>query len=184
MMIPTTGSLSIVDLPGLSRAVAQNRADAARRLDAQVQEIVRLADPSLGRRQSGRSRSATSRSAGKPVLDTFGYYDIRRRATVAGQAERAEEKLPEPRSPLCRSACMAQGSSTPDWCSGDTCKAHSLGARAREDFLAQQRLQVERGRTPAPRPRSIQDVTRDFWAARNDGGTGGQVVGTSPRGGR
>jgi hypothetical protein len=43
-------------------------------------------------------------------------------------------------------------------------RAKEVGAATRFPILAQRRLQLERGRTPAPRPRSLAAVARDYYA--------------------
>jgi hypothetical protein len=71
--------------------------------------------------------------------------------------------LPAERSrDFCATECYARGDTT--ICDASTvCWAKSVGADGRVPILAQRRLQVERGRRPASRPRSIAAVARDYY---------------------
>ena len=108
-----------------------------------------------------------------PPIDTAAIYAARNHRQL-----RAD--LPAERSAFCATECFAQGD--PNLCDATTsCWATRIGATTRG--LAQQRLQLERGRTPAPRPRSVADVARDYWATRA-ARRPGALIPTSARGGR
>jgi hypothetical protein len=78
------------------------------------------------------------------------------------------------RSEFCEQSCYAARGGNPSLCDDGGCWARSVGARspilcAPSAIYAQRRLQLERGRTPAPRPRSVGDITRDYYT--NKGGS-------------
>jgi hypothetical protein len=89
-------------------------------------------------------------------------------AIYAARSHRIQGALPAERSrEFCATECYARGDTT--ICDASTvCWAKSVGADGRVPILAQRRLQLERGRTPAPRPRSIAVVARDYYT--NQGG--------------
>ena len=86
----------------------------------------------------------------------------------AARNSRIRAALPAERSrEFCATECYARGDTT--ICDASTvCWAKSVGADGRVPILAQRRLQLERGRTPAPRPRSIALLARDYYT--NQGG--------------
>lgn len=89
-------------------------------------------------------------------------------AIYAARSTRIRAGLPAERSrDFCASECYAKGDAT--ICDGVTsCWAKSVGADSEFPILMQPRLRLERGRTPAPRPRSIADITRAYYT--NQGG--------------
>jgi hypothetical protein len=89
-------------------------------------------------------------------------------AIYAARSSRIRAGLPAERSrDFCASECYAKGD--PTICDASTvCWAKSVGADGRVPILAQRRLQLERGWTPAPRPRRIAAVARDYYI--NHGG--------------
>jgi hypothetical protein len=75
--------------------------------------------------------------------------------------------LPKDRSQqFCQTACYAASDATV--CDQVTCWAKSIGADGRIDIYARRRLEVERGRAPAPRPRSIADLARSHYATKEN----------------
>jgi hypothetical protein len=77
------------------------------------------------------------------------------------------------RSEFCEQGCYAARGGHPSLCDDGGCWARSVGARspvlcAPAAIYAQRRLQLERGRTPAPRPRSIAAIARAYYT--NQGG--------------
>lgn len=94
-------------------------------------------------------------------------------AIYAARSNRIQVGLPAERSrEFCATECYARGDTT--ICDGVTsCWAQSVGASSRFPILcapsaiyAQRRLQLERGRTPAPGPRSIADITRAYYTTQ------------------
>jgi hypothetical protein len=69
-----------------------------------------------------------------------------------------------------------------DLCDGVACWAKRIGAKAPPLGQPRPPVRPERGRT-LPRSRSIAAISGDYWASRAGGGAG-QVIATSPRGGR
>jgi hypothetical protein len=181
----TTGHFSVgpflMPKPDWARAAEANRRDSMARLDAQLVEMERqIAE--LTRYPHPRRRSTATRPAGK--IDTVAIYAERNGQTERGrQAAAAQDALPEPRSAQCRTACLADGSSTPEWCSGETCRALEFGGMSRAEILNQQRLQVERSRSLSARPRSLSEIARSVYgdnALLPPGETG--LIKTSARG--
>jgi hypothetical protein len=68
--------------------------------------------------------------------------------------------LPKDRSSdFCQQSCYAQRNGDHSICdAASACWARSIGGSSATTVYATRRLEVERGRTPAPRPRSIHDV--------------------------
>jgi hypothetical protein len=85
-------------------------------------------------------------------------------AIYAARSHRIQVALPAERSrEFCATECYARGDTT--ICDASTvCWAKSVGADGRVPILAQRRLQLERGRTPAPRPRSLTALAHDYYS--------------------
>jgi hypothetical protein len=87
------------------------------------------------------------------------------RAIYATRSLRIRAALPAERSEFCEQSCYAARGGDPSLCDGGSCWALSLGASSRP-------LQLERGRTPAPRPRSIAALARNYYTnTTNQGGS-------------
>ena len=112
----------------------------------------------------------------KAKIDTVAIY----RARNAVRGTLAQSGLPEPRSEECRQGCMAADSSSPELCDLASCWAHRVSGRMGPQ--PRQRLQVERGRTLAPRPRSLAQIARDCYGAGSTDES--RIIQTSGRGGR
>jgi hypothetical protein len=97
----------------------------------------------------------------RPRLSTVEIYQARTTGIRAA--------LPKDRSQqFCGETCYTERNGDASTCDGMTsCWAKSIGASSRltsAAVYAQRRLDLERGRVPAPRPRSLADVARNYYA--------------------
>lgn len=89
-------------------------------------------------------------------INTAAIYAARTNRIRALPAERSRD--------FCATECYAKGDFS--ICDGATaCWAKSIGAssHAMASIYAKRRLQLERGRTPAPRPRSLATLVHDHY---------------------
>lgn len=140
-------------------------------LDRKIAEMERQVHQYPPRRKEPRM-SPTRKIDGRAI------YAARRAHQMILPAERSRD--------LCGETCFAARGGDPSMCADASCWAQAVAASARATgrpkkassskdaahgmsaaaVYASRRLQLERGRTPAPRPRSLHDVIRDHYRSR------------------